>query len=125
MTNITALPARKKRPALDTESLAVGALWAERHNSNRAQAMSVAISRLQHHHDMPHRGAENAAAQAMAELDTVNTRDTLDVDATTSHGVVMRMEDGSRLLLTARDLRHLLNGRALNSASDALCVLHR
>lgn len=125
MSNVTALPVRNNAPRLDTESIAVGALWAERHNSNRAQAMGVAISRLNHHHDMPFRAAENAAAQAMAELDTINTSETLDVDASTSHGVVMRMEDGSRLLLTARDLRHMLNGRAMKAASDALLVLHR
>lgn len=124
MSNVTALPARNNAPQLDAESVAVGALWSERKGS-RAQAVGAAISRLQHHHDMPHRAAENAAAQAMAELDTVNTRETVDVDATTSHGVVMRLDDGSRLLLTARDLRHLMTGQIMKSASDALLVLHR
>lgn len=125
MSNITTLPRRNNAPVLDTESIAVGALWAERHNSNRAQAMAVAISKLRHSHEMPLRAAENAAAQAMAELDTINTGETIDVGASTSHGVVIRTEGGSRVLLTARDLRHMLNARLMSPASDALLVLDR
>lgn len=125
MSNVAQLPRRARLPQLDAENVAISALWNERHSNNRAAAISGAVYALQEVHGMPNRAAENAAAQAMAELDTLNTPCAIDVDATTSQGVVMRLEGGARLLITTRDLRDMLKGHVMNAATDELFVIHR
>ncbi|GEK74207.1 MULTISPECIES: hypothetical protein [Halomonas] len=114
-------------PQLDPHNVAVGRLWQHR-DRPRAEALSDCIGHLCQAHDMPEHAAENAAIQALAELDTLNVRDTIDIATTTSHAVVFTNAAGQRIALTARDLRELLKGHDLqagNAGSGRLLLLER
>lgn len=112
-------------PQLDPENVSIGRLWRHR-NWSRDEALDDCIDYLCDTQGMPRHAAESAAFQALAELETLNQRDTIDIAATTSHAVIVTNADGQRIALTARDLRVLLQGQELqagNTGNRQLLVL--
>jgi|TARA_A100001518_G_scaffold1747_1_gene1675 hypothetical protein len=110
---------------LDTENVAIAQLWKHR-GWPRHEALDDCIDYLCDVHSMPQQGAENAAFQALAEIESVNAHGTIDVSATTSHAVVITNRAGQRIVLTVRDLRRLLDGQDLqcgNSVTGQLLLL--
>lgn len=110
---------------LDTENVAIARLWRHR-DWPRHEALDDCIDYLCDVHGMPQQGAENAAFQALAEIESVNAHGSIDVSATTSHAVVITNRAGQRIALTVRDLRRLLDGQDLqcgNSVTGQLLLL--
>ncbi|WP_046079974.1 hypothetical protein [Halomonas sp. HG01] len=126
MTNVA--PIRPgAAPQLDPHNVAVGRLWRHR-DWHRAEALDDCIDYLCEAHEMTERTAENAALQALAELETINRRETIDLAATTSHAVVITNAAGQRIALTVSDLRELLKGHDLqvgNTVGGTLLMLER
>lgn len=110
---------------LDTENVAIARLWNHR-DWPRHEALDDCIDYLCDTHDMPSHRAESAAFQALAEIESVNARGTIDIASTTSHAVVITNKAGQRIALTVRDLRRLLDGQDLqcgNSVTGKLLML--
>ncbi|MCL7930460.1 hypothetical protein [Halomonas llamarensis] len=110
---------------LDSENVAIARLWNHR-DWPRHEALDDCIDYLCDAHDMPRHRAENAAFQALAEMESVNARGTIDIASTTSHAVVITNRAGQRIALTVRDLRRLLDGQDLqcgNSVTGKLLML--
>lgn len=103
MTNVTPLRA----PHLDAHNIAAAQLFRTRWE-NRENALRDCIEHLAHHHDMPEQSAELAALQAYAELESANQQARIDVDASTSHMVLLRTEDGRPVVFTVNDLLNVL-----------------
>ena len=126
MTNV--VPLRSSvAPQLDPHNVAVGRLWRHR-DWPRTEALDDCIDYLCDAEGMPEHAAETAAFQALAEIETLNQRDTIDIAATTSHALVITNAAGQRIALTTRDLRELLEGHDLqagNTASGRLLMRER
>lgn len=117
---------RANAPQLDPANLAIARLFGHR-GQPRAEALADCIDYLQANQEMTERRAESAAVQALAELESINSRDVIDIAATTSNVVVFSGAGGQRIALTVRDLRELLKGRDLQAGSDSgrLLLLER
>jgi len=116
---------RQAAPQLDPENLAIGRLW-QRQQWPRHEAVEDCIDYLCDSYQHTERSAENAAVQALAELEGVNSRATIDIAATTSHVVVLTNRAGQRIALSVRDLHRLLEGQDLqcgNSTTGRLLLL--
>lgn len=124
MTNVT--PLRPSRaPHLDSQNVAIGQVW-RLQSQPRDTIIDETIDHLMTCHDMTEHAAENAAMQALAEIETLNTTDTIDISATTSRLLVFRGRGGSRIALTVADIRRLLHGQDLqagNKVSGRLLLL--
>lgn len=124
MNNVTAI-ATARAPHLDPQNVAIAQVW-KLQQEPRATILDETIDYLMTHHDMTELGAENAALQALAEVETLNTTDTIDISATTSRLLVFRGRGGSRIALTVADIRRLLHGQDLqagNTVSGRLLLL--
>ncbi|PAU76759.1 hypothetical protein [Halomonas salipaludis] len=106
MNNITPINAARA-PQLDSHNLAIAVLWRHRWE-NRVTALANCIEHLVTVHDMTEAAAELAAIQAYADLESENTLATIDMDASTSHIVVMRTEGGRPAMFTVSDLLRIL-----------------
>lgn len=93
--------------------IALKALW-EYRGHDRAAALGSSIKQLVSQHDISQPAAEIAAIQAFADLDSVNTSARIDIDASTSHVVVLRDAGGRPTMLTVRDL-----AKVVQQARDA------
>lgn len=103
MPNVTPLRA----PHLDAHNIASAQLFRTRWE-NRENALRDCIEHLAHHHDMTEEAAELAALQAYAELESTNQQARIDVDASTSHMVLLRTEEGRPVVFTVNDLLNVL-----------------
>lgn len=121
------VPFTARLPQLDPHNVATAQLWqlcTEPHDV----ALDACIEHLMVNHDMTERRAENAALQALAEIDSVTCLDSIDIGVTTTDAVVISRANGKRVVLTVRDLRYLLEGQLLrdgNKESGNLLVLQR
>lgn len=88
--------------------IAIDVLWKHRWQS-RAEALRVTIRTLVSEHGIAEATAEVAAIQAYADLDSVNETARIDVDATTSHVVIVRDGAGRPVVFTTRDLSRLID----------------
>lgn len=102
MTNVAPLA-----PHLDPHNLAAARLFRERWE-NRVNALANCIDHLVVDHDMTEDAAELVAIQAYADLESTNQVARVDVDASTSHVVVLRTEGGRPVMFTVTDLMRLL-----------------
>lgn len=115
MPNVTPITSAKA-PQLDPHNVATAQLWRLR-GEPRDVVLDETIDHLMINHDMTEHRAENAALQALAELETLNTCDIVDLNATTTNAVVLSNGHGSRVVLTVRDIRRLLNGQDLQAGN--------
>ncbi|WP_083001929.1 hypothetical protein [Halomonas sp. GT] len=93
--------------------IATEVLWQHRWE-NRAEALRITIGTLVNDYDISEATAEVAAIQAFADLDSVNLDSSIDMNASTSHVVVLRTRNGCPVMFTARDL-----DRMIQQARDA------
>ncbi|MBZ5875987.1 hypothetical protein [Chromohalobacter israelensis] len=100
--NVTALA-----PHQDAHNIAVARLFRDQWE-NRVNALANCIEHLVVDHDMAEEKAELVAIQAYADLESTNQVASIDVDATTSHVVVMRTEGGRPVAFTVTDLMRIL-----------------
>lgn len=112
-----------RRVTLDPNNAAIG--WMFRHglNLDRVTAIEELTLFLMAEGSMTARAAEIAAIQAYAETTSIGQVGQIDVDATTSHVVVLRTAGGRAVAFTADDLMHVLErardeGRARVVNSD-------
>ncbi|WP_348826804.1 hypothetical protein [Halomonas sp. RT37] len=103
MTSVTAL----HRPHLDAHNLAAARLFRERWE-NRVTALGNCIEHLVVDHEMTEEAAELTAIQAYADLEATNQLARVDIDASTSHVVVLRTEGGRPVMFTVTDLMRIL-----------------
>ena len=103
MTSVTAL----HRPHLDAHNLAAARLFRDRWE-NRVTALGNCIEHLVVDHEMTEEAAELTAIQAYADLEATNQLARVDIDASTSHVVVLRTEGGRPVMFTVTDLMHIL-----------------
>lgn len=108
MNNVTPIRRQAAAPQLDAENLATGYLFQVRWES-RHGAIAHCTRQLVAHHDMPEHVAEREALQAYAAIDSVNHRMRIEIDACTSHLVVLRDGGDRAIAFTVTDLRHLLD----------------
>lgn len=102
MNNVTAIAQHQ-----DPHNIAAARLFRDRWE-NRVTALANCVEHLVTAHDMPEERAELIAVQAYADLEATNQRARIEVDACTSHVVVLRTEDGTPAVFTVTDLVHLL-----------------
>ncbi|SDJ88968.1 hypothetical protein [Billgrantia gudaonensis] len=102
MNNVTPIAPQK-----DVHNLAAAQLFRTRWE-NRVNALSRCIDHLVIDHEMTEEAAELVAMQAYADLESTNQLARIDLDASTSHVVVLRTEGGRPVMFTASDLVHLL-----------------
>lgn len=88
--------------------IATEVLWQHRWQS-RAEALRVTIRTLVADYTISEATAEVAAIQAYADLDSVNESARIDVDASTSHVVIVRDGAGRPVVFTTRDLSRLID----------------
>lgn len=93
--------------------IATEVLWQHRWE-NRAEALRITIGTLVNDYGISEATAEVAAIQAFADLDSVNLDSSIDMNASTSHVVVLRTRNGCPVMFTARDL-----DRMIQQARDA------
>ena len=98
------LPINSAKAPLD---LATELLWSHRRDS-RAEALRITIGTLVNDYGHSEATAELAAMQAFADLDSVNTGVSIDMDNSTSSVVVLRQGNGVPVMLTVRDLDRIL-----------------
>lgn len=103
MISVTAL----HRPHLDAHNLAVARLFRDRWE-NRVTALGHCIEHLVVDHEMTEEAAELTAIQAYADLEATNQLARVDIDASTSHVVVLRTEGGRPVVFTVTDLMRIL-----------------
>lgn len=103
MTSVTAL----HRPHPDAHNLAATRLFRDRWE-NRVTALGNCIEHLVVDHDMTEEAAELTAIQAYADLEATNQLARVDIDASTSHVVVLRTEGGRPVMFTVTDLMRIL-----------------
>ena len=103
MTSVTAL----HRPHLDAHNLAAARLFRDRWE-NRVTALGNCIEHLVVDHEMTEEAAELTAIQAYADLEATNQLARVDIDASTSHVVVLRTEGGRPVMFTVTDLMRIL-----------------
>ncbi|MCJ8287104.1 hypothetical protein [Halomonas sp.] len=103
MTSATAL----HRPHLDAHNLAAARLFRDRWE-NRVTALGNCIEHLVVDHEMTEEAAELTAIQAYADLEATNQLARVDIDASTSHVVVLRTEGGRPVMFTVTDLVRVL-----------------
>ncbi|RQW71354.1 hypothetical protein EBB56_09340 [Halomonas sp. YLB-10] len=103
MTSVTAL----HRPHLDAYNLAAARLFRDRWE-NRVTALGNCIEHLVVDHEMTEEAAELTAIQAYADLEATNQLARVDIDASTSHVVVVRTEGGRPVMFTVTDLMRIL-----------------
>lgn len=103
MTSVTAL----HRPHLDAHNLAAARLFRDRWE-NRITALGNCIEHLVVDHEMTEEAAELTAIQAYADLEATNQLARVDIDASTSHVVVLRTEGGRPVMFTVTDLMRIL-----------------
>lgn len=103
MTSVTAL----HRPHLDAHNLAAARLFRDRWE-NRVTALGNCIEHLVVDHEMTEEAAELTAIQAYADLEATNQLARVDIDASTSHVVVLRTEGGRPVMFTVIDLMRIL-----------------
>lgn len=101
---MTVLPISSAKKPFD---LATEILWQHRWEC-RAEAMRLVITTLVNDHGCSEATAEVAAIQAYADLDSVNTDASIDMQASNAKVVVIRTGKGCPVVLTARDLDRLL-----------------
>ena len=106
MHNVTPITVARA-PKLDVHNVAIAELWRHRWE-NRANALANCIDHLVMVHDMSETAAEIAAIQAYADLECENKLARIDMNATTSHVVVLRTEGGRPVMLTVADLMRVL-----------------
>ncbi len=116
MNNVTPITVAQA-PQLDTHNVAIAELWRHRWE-NRTNALANCIDHLVTVHDMTEAAAEVAAIQALADLECENKLARIDMNATTSHVVVLRTEGGRPVMFTVADLMRVLeqaraDGRAV------------
>ena len=87
--------------------IATEVLWQNRWDS-RAEALRITIGTLVNDYGIAEATAEVAAIQAFADLDSVNLDSTIDLNASTSHVVVLRTRTGCPVVFTARDLDRMI-----------------
>lgn len=93
--------------------IATEVLWQNRWD-RRAEALRITIGTLVNDYGHSEATAEVAAIQAFAVLDSVNLDSSIDLNASTSHVVVLRTRNGCPVVFTARDL-----DRMIQQARDA------
>ncbi|MBY5930809.1 hypothetical protein KUV86_17010 [Halomonas sp. DP8Y7-3] len=103
MTSVTAL----HRSHLDAHNLAAARLFRDRWE-NRVTALGNCIEHLVVDHEMTEEAAELTAIQAYADLEATNQLARVDIDASTSHVVVLRTEGGRPVMFTVTDLMRIL-----------------
>ena len=103
MTNV--LPLRGIH--LDPHNLAAAQLFRDRW-LNRRDALANCVDYLLANTDTTVEHAELTALQAYADLEATNRRERIDVDATTSQLVVLRLGEGTPVGLTVTDLLQVL-----------------
>lgn len=108
MNNVTAMQTRRvtRLDANDANSIqnaAMFRLWQDRWAS-----MANCIDHLMNTHEMSERAAELATIQAYADLEATNRSAHIDIDASTSHVVILRDEDGRPVVFTVADLMNVL-----------------
>lgn len=106
MNNVTPITVAQA-PQLDTHNVAIAELWRNRWE-NRTNALANCIDHLVTVHDMTEAAAEIAAIQALADLECENKLARIDMNATTSHVVVLRTEGGRPVMFTMTDLMRVL-----------------
>lgn len=106
MSNVTAISVARA-PHLDVHNVAIAELWRRRWE-NRTNALSNCIDHLVTIHGMSEQTAEIAAIQAYADLESENKLARIDMDATTSHVVVLRTEGNRPVMFTVADLVRVL-----------------
>lgn len=107
MATVSQLRPKFSAPQLDAANIATAQLFRDRWQ-NRVTALGNCIDHLVNDHDMSEQAAETAALQAYAEIESINQKARIDVDATTSHLVVLRSGDGRSTAFTVSDLLRLL-----------------
>ncbi|SDG27486.1 hypothetical protein SAMN05216571_10821 [Onishia taeanensis] len=112
MNNVTALQTRRvtrldANNANSIQNAAMFRLWQDRWAS-RVVAMANCIDHLMTTHEMSERAAELATIQAYADLEATNRSAHIDVDASTSHVIILRDEDGRPVVFTVADLMNVL-----------------
>ncbi|MBZ9576753.1 hypothetical protein [Modicisalibacter sp. MOD 31.J] len=130
MNTATVTPIAKARaPHLQPENLATAHLWRYvGRTPRRDYLLDGCIEDLMVNHDMPERAAENAAGLAYADLDSLNKLATIELDATTTQGLILNTGRGQRVLLTVADLLNLLQSQRLataNKETGRLLVIQR
>nr|WP_300309246.1 hypothetical protein [Halomonas sp.] len=97
-----------RRPHLDARNLAAARLLRDRWES-RVNALANCIEHLMSVHEMTEQNAELAAIQAYAEIEATNQQARIDVEASTSHVVVVRTEEKYPVVFTITDLMKMLD----------------
>ncbi|MCC5811344.1 MAG: hypothetical protein JJU06_13320 [Ectothiorhodospiraceae bacterium] len=83
--------------------------WLLRHarDLSRPDALKQCTDYLVGHHDVSEDTAGHVALQALASLESVNQRSWIDIDACTSHLVVIRRQGKPPIAFTLTDLMRL------------------
>lgn len=102
MTNVAPIA-----PQRDAHNLAAARLFRDRWE-NRVNALANCIEHLVVDHEMTEETAELVAIQAYADLEATNQVARIDMQATTSHVVVLRTEGGRPVMFTVTDLVRVL-----------------
>lgn len=112
MNSVTAMQTRRVtrldvNNANSIQNAAMFRLWQDRWAS-RVIAMANCIHHLMATHDISERAAELTTIQAYADLEATNRSAHIDIDASTSHVVILRDEDGSPVVFTVADLMNVV-----------------
>ncbi|RAH37545.1 hypothetical protein [Halomonas sp. SL1] len=102
MNNVTSIAQHQ-----DPHNIAAARLFRDRWE-NRANALANCIEHLVVDHEMTEENAELVAIQAYADLEATNQTARIDIDACTSHVVVLRTEGGRPVVFTVTDLMRVL-----------------
>lgn len=113
MNNITSIAAHHAagRPTvhqLDPHNLAIQRMFRNGHYLDRVSVIEKLTRYLMDELKLSERSAEIAAIQAFAETSRVNQVARIDIDASTSHVVVLRTVGGRSVVFTADDLLRVL-----------------
>lgn len=102
MNNVTSIAQHQ-----DPHNIAAARLFRDRWE-NRVNALANCIEHLVVDHEMTEENAELVAIQAYADLEATNQTARIDIDACTSHVVVLRTEGGRPVVFTVTDLMRVL-----------------
>ena len=102
MNNVTSIAQHQ-----DPHNIAAARLFRDRWE-NRVNALANCIEHLVVDHEMTEENAELVAIQAYADLEATNQTARIEVDACTSHVVVLRTEGGRPVVFTVTDLMRVL-----------------
>lgn len=94
-------------PHLDPANLATARLW-QHQTMRRCDALQDSIGHLVTERGLTESIAEVATLQAFAELEGINKRHRIDIDASTSSLLVLWTPAGERIALTITDLLALV-----------------